>query len=164
MNDVLPDVLAHGLHIVFCGTAAGNESARQRAYYAHPGNKFWNTLHAVGLTPRQLRPAEFVEVLCYRIGLTDLAKYVSGNDDTLSPQDFDPAALVNKIYPLQPKVLAFTSKTAGSIFLGSKQIAFGRQPGTIGQTIIFVLPSPSGLARRSWDMAHWHAAAEFARS
>jgi double-stranded uracil-DNA glycosylase len=164
MKDILPDVLAPGLSIVFCGTAAGNESARQKAYYAHPGNKFWRTLYAVGLTPRQLRPVEFAEVLHYGIGLTDLAKYVSGNDNTLSPHDFDPAALLNKIHILRPKVLAFTSKTAGSIFLRSKRIAFGLQPEKIGTASVFVLPSPSGLAQRSWEIAHWGAAAEFARS
>lgn len=163
MKDILPDVLAPGLKIVFCGTAAGNESARQGAYYAHPGNKFWQTLQLVGLTPRQLRPVEFAEVLQYGIGLTDLAKYVSGNDDTLSPNDFDPASLATKINHLCPKVLAFTSKTAGSIFLGSKRIAFGLQPESLGTTRFFVLPSPSGLARRSWDIAPWMAAAELAR-
>lgn len=164
MEDILPDVMVPGLKIVFCGTAAGNESARQGAYYAHPGNKFWRTLHVVGLTPRQLRPAEFAEVLHYGIGLTDLAKYVSGNDDTLSLHDFDTAALVRKIDFMCPDVLAFTSKNAGSIFLGSRRIAFGLQPERIGATRIFVLPSPSGLARRSWDVAHWIAAAELARS
>ena len=164
MKDVLPDVLAPNLSIVFCGTAAGNESARQGAYYAHPGNKFWATLYAVGLTPHQLRPAEYKEVLRYGIGLTDLAKYVSGNDDTLSPHDFDPAALVEKIYQFRPKAIAFTSKTAGSIFLRSKRIIFGLQPEAIGPTNVFVLPSPSGLARRSWDIVHWQAAAAFVRS
>lgn len=163
MRDILPDVLMPELNIVFCGTAAGNESARQGAYYAHPGNRFWNTIYTVGLTPRQLRPAEFAEVLRYGIGLTDLAKYVSGNDDTLSPHDFDPAALADKIQQLRPRVLAFTSKTAGSIFLRSKRISFGLQPETMGTTRIFVLPSPSGLARRSWDITHWNAAAAFAR-
>lgn len=164
MNDVLPDVLAPDLSIVFCGTAAGNESARQGAYYAHPGNKFWQTLYAVGLTPRLLRPTEFAEVQHYGIGLTDLAKFVSGNDDTLSPHDFDPAALADKIYRLQPKLLAFTSKTSGSIFLKTKRILFGLQPELIGTTRVFVLPSPSGLARRSWDISHWEAAAMFVRS
>lgn len=163
MRDILPDVLSPDLNIIFCGTAAGNESARQGAYYAHPGNKFWSTLYTVGLTPRQLHPAEFAEVMRYGVGLTDLAKYVSGNDDTLNPHDFDPMALADKVYRLRPKVLAFTSKTAGSIFLGSKRIAFGLQPKTIGATSVFVLPSPSGLARRSWDIAHWEAAAAFVR-
>lgn len=164
MKAILPDVLVPDLKIVFCGTAAGNESARQRAYYAHPGNKFWKTLHAVGLTPRQLRPTEFNEVLHYRIGLTDLAKFVSGTDEKLSPNDFDPAALLTKLESSRPEVLAFTSKTAGRIFLGSNRIAFGLQPGRIGFTRIFVLPSPSGLAQRTWDISHWLAAAEFTRA
>lgn len=164
MKDVLPDILAPGLNIVFCGTAAGNESARQGAYYAHPGNKFWSTLYMVGLTPRLLRPVEFAQVKDYGIGLTDLAKFVSGNDDTLSPHDFDTEALAEKIGRLQPKVMAFTSKTAGSIFLNSKRITFGLQPEKIGTTCVFVLPSPSGLARRSWDIRYWKSAAEFAHS
>jgi TDG/mug DNA glycosylase family protein len=164
MKDILPDIIAPGLNIVFCGTAAGNESARQRAYYAHPGNKFWPTLYAIGLTPRQLRPAEFPEVQHYGIGLTDLAKFVSGNDDTLNPLDFDAAALAEKIGSTQPKVLAFTSKNAGSIFLRSRRIGFGLQMETIGTTRIFILPSPSGLARRSWDIRHWEAAAAFAKA
>ena len=52
---VLPDVLEPGLRIVFCGTAAGHVSARRGAYYAHPQNRFWPALHAIGLTPRRLQ-------------------------------------------------------------------------------------------------------------
>src|SRR3546814_13773735 len=49
---VLPDVLAPGLRLVFCGSAAGRKSAELGAYYAGPGNKFWPTLYEIGLTPR----------------------------------------------------------------------------------------------------------------
>ena len=48
---VIPDLIRPGLRIVFCGTALGAASARAGAYYAGPGNKFWPTLHEVGLTP-----------------------------------------------------------------------------------------------------------------
>jgi double-stranded uracil-DNA glycosylase len=161
MGEVLPDVLAPNLKLVFCGTAAGNESARQGAYYAHPGNKFWRTLYQVGLTPRQLASTEFMMVLNYGIGLTDLAKFVSGNDDQLKPADFDVVAIEGKIAQLQPHAFAFTSKNAGSIFYRSKKIKLGRQPEPLGQTTVFVLPSPSGLAVRSWDIQFWHEVAEF---
>ena len=80
---ILPDLLAPGLDIVFCGTAVGAESARRRAYYAGPGNAFWPTLAQVGLTPRRLKPEEYPLLLTFGIGLTDLAKHVSGNDDIL---------------------------------------------------------------------------------
>ncbi len=76
--NVLPDVLAPGLRIVFCGTAVGSASARRRAYYAGPGNSFWPTLFTVGLTPRQLRPEEYATVIEYGLGLTDLAKSIAG--------------------------------------------------------------------------------------
>ncbi|MBW8837607.1 MAG: mismatch-specific DNA-glycosylase, partial [Burkholderia sp.] len=46
---ILPDQLKPGLKLVFCGTAAGRQSALQQAYYAHGQNKFWTTLHKTGL-------------------------------------------------------------------------------------------------------------------
>ena len=78
--DVLPDVLEMGLRIVFCGSAAGTASARAGAYYAGPGNKFWDVLHATGLTPRRLAPASFRTLPRYGLGLTDLCKRQSGPD------------------------------------------------------------------------------------
>ena len=80
---VLPDVLRPGLKVVFCGTAAGTVSAARGWYYAHPQNKFWRALHAIGLTPRLLPPAEFAELPRYGVGLTDIAKHVSGMDKEL---------------------------------------------------------------------------------
>ena len=80
---VLPDVLEPGLRIVFCGTAAGTVSARRGAYYAHPQNRFWPALHAIGLTPRLMRPEDYPELPRWGLGLTDLAKHVSGMDREL---------------------------------------------------------------------------------
>ncbi|MFC7609612.1 uracil-DNA glycosylase family protein [Teichococcus aestuarii] len=49
MSDpVLPDLLAPGLRLVFCGSAPGLVSAARGAYYAHPGNRFWGILHRRG--------------------------------------------------------------------------------------------------------------------
>jgi len=70
-HEVLPDVFATGLSVVFCGIAAGNVSAATQSYYAHPQNQFWRILAHIGLTPRQLHPHEYRELLSYRIGLTD---------------------------------------------------------------------------------------------
>src|ERR1700729_4350391 len=82
---VLPDLLRPGLRIVFCGTAAGNVSATRGAYYAHPQNRFWSALHAFGLTPRQVRPEDYAELSQWGLGLTDIAKHVSGMDRELPP-------------------------------------------------------------------------------
>ena len=90
---VLPDLIEPGLKIVFCGTAAGNVSAARGAYYAHPQNRFWSALHAFGLTPRKLKPEEYPELPQWGLGLTDIAKHVSGLDRELPPDALRPGGL-----------------------------------------------------------------------
>jgi TDG/mug DNA glycosylase family protein len=158
---VLPDVLRPQLAIVFCGTAAGTESARQAAYYAHPQNRFWKALHEAGLTPRRLAPSEFPSLPDYGLGLTDIAKTVSGMDRELPPGALGRdacAALEAKIIEFAPKALAFTSLTAGRRYLGPAA-TFGPQAQKIGATTIWVLPSPSPTATWNWDLAPWRALA-----
>ncbi len=159
---ILPDVLAPGLSIVFCGTAAGAVSAARGCYYAHPQNKFWRALHAVGLTPRRLEPTEFATLPSFGLGLTDIAKTVSGMDKQL-PTDAlgrEPCeAMAEKIRASRPKILAFTSLTAGRRFL-RRDAGFGEQPETILATRIWLLPSPSPTANWNWDEAWWRKLAE----
>jgi TDG/mug DNA glycosylase family protein len=152
---ILPDLLRPGLALVFCGTAAGERSAREGAYYAHPGNLFWQALYEAGITPGRLVPADFPRLLALDIGLTDLAKRHSGNDADLPRDAFDAAALAAKIERCQPCLLAFTSKTAARAALGRAITAYGVQPERIGATEIHALPSPSGQARGHWDLGPW---------
>ncbi|SHG04236.1 G/U mismatch-specific uracil-DNA glycosylase [Kaistia soli DSM 19436] len=154
---VLPDVLADGLDIVFCGTGAGAWSARVGAYYGKPGNKFWPTLHAVGLTPRLLRPAEYPDVLGFGIGLTDVAKEHVGQDDAIDLALVDAAALHKKILRFAPRRIAFTSKRAASLALGrpTGRIAYGLLPDRIGATAVHVMTSPSGAAGSYWSIEPW---------
>ena len=163
MPDILRDVLAPGLRLVVCGSAAGTRSAQLRQYYAGPGNKFWPTLHEVGLTPRRLEPAEFPLLLELGIGLTDVIKDQSGPDAQLDFRRADPDALRAKILRHAPRWLAFSSKTAAQTVLGRK-VAYGVQPETLGGTRIFVVTSPSGRAGSYWDIGVWHALAAMVKS
>jgi TDG/mug DNA glycosylase family protein len=159
---ILPDLLRPGLSIVFCGMAPSAESARRRAYYAHPGNRFWRTLHEVGLTDRLLAPEEFVLLPDAGIGFTDVCKSESGRDSELTKAALDPEAVRRKIAKFQPRFLGCTSKTAGQLVMGSA-CSYGLQGERIGTTSIFVLPSTSGAAVRYWDIAPWRALAKAAR-
>ncbi len=158
----VPDVLTPNLRVVFCGTALGRLSAREKAYYAHPGNFFWRTLHAIGLTPRLLSPSEYTRVRAHGIGLTDLCKRHFGNDAELPGDAFDTTALREKILHYQPRILAFTSKTGAAAFLGkpTAQIPLGPQKEQVGDTAIWVLSSPSGQARIFWRQDIWQALAD----
>src|SRR5438876_1986095 len=113
---ILPDVLERGLKAVFCGTAVGPTSARLGAYFAGRGNRFWDVLHRVGLTPRKLQPREYHDLVNYGIGLTDLAKKRSGTDQQVAARDFDTEGLRAKIRRYEPKALAFNGKTAAVSF------------------------------------------------
>lgn len=165
---VLPDVLEPGLTTVFCGSAASSASARQGAYYAGPGNRFWPALFKAGFTPRLFAPGEFRELEPLGIGLTDLAKHESGMDVALSSNAYDSELLLKKIEDAKPRQLAFTGKRPAGIFLlealGTGIADYGLQDALIGDTRIFVLPSPSGAARRWWSIDPWIKLAEIHRT
>ncbi len=164
---LIEDVLQPGLRVVFCGTALGRTSHRERAYYAHKRNRFWTILHEAGFTTldRPLRPDEYRRAPEFGIGLTDLNKTEFGNDHELTRSAYDAAGLRRKIDACQPGVLAFTSKSAGKAFCGSRA-ELGWQAQTIGETRLYVLPSTSPAAQWQWAglVHHWHALAEVLRS
>ena len=161
---ILPDLLQSNLKVVFCGTAAGTQSAQAGAYYAGRGNKFWRILHEIGLTPRLLTPQEFPTLPEYGLGLTDLAKHTFGSDLSLRKSDFDAAAFHERILKAAPRVVAFNGKKAAQMYYGRSTVNYGRQADLLGTTVVFVLPSTSGAANGAWNAAHWHELAAFIRA
>jgi TDG/mug DNA glycosylase family protein len=162
---ILPDVLASDLKVVFCGTAAGDTSAAMEAYYAGPGNKFYSILHRTGLTSAMLHPSEYRKLLTYYIGLTDVAKQISGNDSVLRNSDFDIRGFTVKIIKYSPKLLCFNGKAAAAAFLfnnhkKTKYVDFGLLPQKIRNTQLFVAPSTSGSANGIWDESIWFTLAK----
>lgn len=162
---ILPDRLAPGLRLWFVGTAAGPVSAATGAYYAHPGNRFWRTLHETGITPRLFAPQEFPLLLDLGVGLTDFCKTGWGVDAQIAREAFDVEGFRRKVALLKPQALAFTSKMSASLWLGRStgRIMLGRQAAIEGP-VVFVLPSPSGLATSYWSIDPWREAAAYLRN
>jgi TDG/mug DNA glycosylase family protein len=161
---VLPDVLAPGLDVVFCGSAAGKRSAELSAYYAGPGNKFWPMLHEVRLTPHRIAPHDYRALLRYKLGLTDLAKFASGADAHLTRSDFCAESLHRKLARFRPRVLAFTGKRAATEFFGHS-VDYGLHAAQAHGALVFTLSSPSGLASGYWDDGrHWHELGRLVRT
>ena len=160
---VLPDVLADDLRLVVCGSAPGTRSAALRQYYAGPGNKFWPTLAAVGLTPRRYAPAEYASLLAEGIGLTDIVKDQSGSDAALDFARADRDGLRAKILRHRPGVLCFNGKRAAQTFF-QRPVAYGLQAEPLGATRLFVAPSTSGRAGVFWDPSVWADLAALVRA
>ncbi|MBO4224245.1 mismatch-specific DNA-glycosylase [Bradyrhizobium neotropicale] len=159
----LPDQLAADLRLVFVGTAASQRSADVGHYYAHPGNRFWRTLHQVGITPRRFEPHEFPALLDLGIGFTDMCKTGAGMDHQALAFPVDIEAFRDKMLRYRPKTIAFTSKKAASLFYGrpTSTIALGRQAALPEFPVIFVLASPSGAASGSWSLQPWQELADW---
>jgi TDG/mug DNA glycosylase family protein len=151
-----------GLTLVFCGTAAGTASARRGHYYAGPGNRFWPMLFETGLTPRRFAPEEDHLLPTLGIGLTDLCNTTFGPDAKIPRQSFDPDGLFRRVNLARPRLLAFTSLTAARLALGRPRLGPGPIPpdARLPGTTLWALPSPSGLARATFDPHPWHALAK----
>lgn len=148
---VLPDYLAPGLRVVFCGTAVSTTSAARGHYYAGPGNEFWPLLHESGLTPVRLTPDDDGRIPEFGLGLTDLAKKIAASTDAGLGSHYDIEGFVAKIDRFAPRWLAFHGKAAGraaSKALGhGSSVSLGEQPWSVGSSSVFVLPSASAANR-----------------
>ncbi len=91
-ESAVPDVLAPGLTAVFCGINPGRASAAAHAHFANPRNDFWRLLHASGFTPRQLEPAEQLELLELGYGITNAASRTTPGSGDLRRADFADSA------------------------------------------------------------------------
>ena len=69
VRNAVPDVLAPGLRVVFCGINPDRASAAAGAHYANPRNDFWRLLSSATRSPRACRrttpyhAAELVRIL-----------------------------------------------------------------------------------------------------
>ena len=141
------DVIAPGLRVLFCGINPGLYSGATGHHFARPGNRFWPTLHQAGFTPRLLHPSEQRELLSWGYGVTNLVPRTTATADELSPEELllGRKRLVNKVKRYQPRVLAVLGIGAYRTALQQPKATPGLQMERIGNTILWVLPNPSGL-------------------
>src|SRR5690349_15328257 len=154
----VPDVLAPGLAVVFCGINPGRFSDAAGAHFANPRNDFWRLLHASGLTPRELQPSEQHELLDLGIGITNAARRMTPGSGDLRAADFADAAdrLGDIATTLRPAVMGFVGKEAYRGAFGERP-ALGAQARALDATRLFVVPStsPANAAVPWTERLHW---------
>src|ERR1700675_2506961 len=90
----VPDVIAPGLRVLFCGINPGLYTAAVGHHFARPGNRFWPALHAAGFTPQRLSPFEQRELLTWGYGLTNLVARATAAADELTDAEVRAGARV----------------------------------------------------------------------
>ena len=113
-ESAVPDVLAPGLDVVFCGINPGRVSAAAHAHFANPRNDFWRLLNDAGFTARLLEPNEQFELLEHGIGATNAAARTTPGSSDRRRADFAGAAdrLRHIAGELRPRGIAFVGKEA----------------------------------------------------
>ena len=143
----LPDVIAPGLRVLFCGINPGLYSGATGYHFAKPGNRFWPALHRAGFTPRLLSPWEEQLLLDWGCGITSLVARTTATAAELGRQE-----LIEGRAILESKVRRYRPRWVAVVGIGAYRTAFGRPAAGIGRQDeqlvgagLWVLPNPSGL-------------------
>jgi TDG/mug DNA glycosylase family protein len=143
----LPDVIAPGLRVLFCGINPGLYSTAVGHHFGRPGNRFWKALHASGFTPRLFSPSEDKALLGFGVGITNLCPRTTASADELTTAELERGGreLVAKARRFRPRVVAILGIGAYRAGFGRLDAIIGRQEVPIAQALTWVLPNPSGL-------------------
>lgn len=146
-DKTVPDVIAPGLSVLFCGINPGLYTAAIGHHFGRPGNRFWPTLFAAGFTPRLFGPSEERELLPLGYGITNVVERASATADELTNDEIVAGGkrLVKRVKKYAPRFLAVLGIGAYRVAFARPKAALGRQPEGIGETQVWVLPNPSGL-------------------
>jgi len=143
----MPDLIQRGLRVLFCGINPSLYSVVVGVHFARPGNRFWPTLHAAGMTARRLQPSEQEELLTLGYGITNVVDRATATADLLDPAELTGGAkaLEAKVRRYRPGILAVLGVSAYRTAFARPKAQTGLQAERLGATRLWVLPNPSGL-------------------
>lgn len=157
IDDILPKDHSR-LRMLIVGINPGLWTAAVNAPFARPGNRFWPSLYAAGLTDYQvdaaagLSEADERQLLSRGIGLTNLVGRATARADELSAQELrdGAAALIARLDDLRPAVVAIAGITAFRTAFGDPRAKTGLQDTSEVErwprgVALWVVPQPSGL-------------------
>ena len=143
----MPDVIAPHLRVLFCGINPGLYTAAVGHHFARPGNRFWPALFAAGFTNRLVSPFDERELLEDGYGITNVVMRATATADQLTREELQAGGkrLTAKVRRHQPAFLAVLGLGAYRAAWNQPKAVIGRQDQKIADTVVWVLPNPSGL-------------------
>ena len=143
----VPDVIAQGLAVLFCGINPGLYSAATGHHFARPGNRFWPALKAAGFTKHLMQPWEERQLLEHGLGITNLVARGTATAAELTAEELrnGRAVLKRKVLYYRPQAVAILGIDAYRLAFSSPWARLGQQPDRLGDATLWVLPNPSGL-------------------
>lgn len=144
---LVPDLVAPGLRVLFCGINPGLYTAAIGHHFGRPGNRFWPALHGAGFTPRLFAPWEEQELLSLGVGITNMVERTTATAAELSAEEYVAGGerLRRLVEAQHPRVVAFLGIGAYRTAFGRPKAVLGLQDERLADSALWVLPSPSGL-------------------
>jgi len=143
----IPDVIAPGLRVLFCGINPGLYSGAVGHHFARPGNRFWPALHRAGFTRRLMSGFDDAELLEVGCGVTNLVARATASAAELTGEE-----LMSGARTLERKVRRYKPRWVAVVGIGAYRTAFKRPRAEMGPQQerlagagLWVLPNPSGL-------------------
>lgn len=144
----LPDHVAPGLDVLFVGINPSLHSAEAGHHFASKGNPFWRLLHAAGLTPTLLAPADDSTLPEHGLGVTNVCARATRSAAELGREELREGAraLGDKVTTLRPGIVALVGVSLYPlVFPGGREPGPGAKRARLAGARVFVLPNPSGL-------------------
>ena len=162
LDDVLPYPTdqdnAGLLRLLIVGTNPSPWAASVQAPFARPGNRFWKSLYAGGVTETLVNNSNGMqrsdeEMLARRgVGITNIVSRPTSRSSELSREELRAgcANLMQRVQVMCPPVVAFTGITAFRSAFDAPKAVLGLQPtaelaGWPLAAQLWVVPDPSGL-------------------
>lgn len=151
--------------IVFCGMCKATSPSLAETYYEQPGDKFWTTLHKVGLTPAVCKPVAYRQLMLFGLGLADLKEEKAGLDHSAKFHENYIRKFTDDLITHAPFIVAFNGKKAASLYFSipTKKLSYGLQTFSIGNSKVFILPSTANSASKFWNLTPWQDIALLAK-
>ena len=134
--------------MLFVGINPGIRSALTGHHFAGFSNRFWKLLYEARLVPEPIGYADDVRLPEWGYGITNIVPRATPGIDTLEGHEFvaGRATLRRKILRHRPAVVAMVGVTVFRAMFPERKgpVTVGVQPERIGESVVFVLPNPSG--------------------
>jgi TDG/mug DNA glycosylase family protein len=146
----VPDLIAPGLRVLFCGINPGLRSAELGQHFARPGNRFWKVLALAGFTDEVLPPDHQAELVGMGLGITNLVTRPSAAAAELTAHDLRAGAVLleQKVAEVQPAHVAVLGVLAFRTAFRRPKASVGAQREGLAAARLWMLPNPSGLQAR----------------
>jgi double-stranded uracil-DNA glycosylase len=144
----LRDRVKPGVRVLFVGINPGVRSAMTGHHFAGFSNRFWPLLFESGLVRERLTFEHDDRLPEFGFGITNIVPRPTPGVSTLTPDEFVAGRirLTKKIRRYRPAIVAMVGVTVFRAMFPERKgtVALGLQPERIGESVVFVLPNPSG--------------------